>query len=143
VPFDEIVAQTLEFVGGLTTYFILETLDVFRKNGRLNHLQSIVTGALKLKLVMGGDETGNICMRGKALSMDRAIAKMVDQIVERSKGRDMSDTMLFITQCQCPDRAREVRDKVMEKVAFKDCKILRAGGISTIYANVGGFVLAY
>jgi DegV family protein with EDD domain len=143
VPFDEVVAQTLEFISGLTTYFILETLDVFRKNGRLNHLQSIVTGALKLKLVMGGDETGNICMRGKALSMDRAIAKMIEQIVERSKGRDLSGITLFITHCQCPDRVREVRDKLMEKLPFKDCKILRAGGISTIYANSGGFVLAY
>lgn len=143
VPFNDVVTQTLEFINNITTYFVLETLDVFRKNGRLSHLQSIITGALKIRLIMGGDETGNVCVRGKALSVERAISKMSELIAERCKGRDMSATTLYISQCQCPDRAREARDKVFEKVNFKDCKILRTGGISTIYANAGGIVVAY
>lgn len=143
VAFDEIVTQTLDFINNLTTYFILETLEVFRKNGRLNHLQSIITGALKLKLIMGADEVGNICVRGKALSMDRGIMKMAEQIEEKCKNTDMSERTLYITHCQCPDRARFARDVILKKVGFKDCQILKAGGISTIYANSGGFVLAY
>ena len=143
VPFAEIVTQTLEFINNLTTYFILETLEVFRKNGRLNHLQSIITGALKLRLVMGADEVGNICVRGKALSMERGIIKMAEQIAEKCKDINMSERTLYITHCQCPDRARFARDVVLKKVGFKDCQILKAGGISTIYANSGGFVLAF
>ena len=143
LSFDEVVKKTLEFISGLTTYFILETLDVFRKNGRLTHLQSLVTGALKIKMVMGGDETGNICVRGKALSMDRAIMKMAEQVKERCKDRDMSGTTLYITHCQCPDRARFTRDKLMEAAPFKECKIFKAGGISTIYANAGGLIIGY
>ena len=143
IAFDEIVKQTLEFINGLTTYFLLETLEVFRKNGRLNHLQSIITGALKIKLVMGGDETGNICVRGKALSMDRAVAKLADLISERCKNLEMSGRTLFITHCKCPDRAREARDCILAKVGFKNCQILTAGGISTIYANAGGIIVAY
>lgn len=143
MPFDEVVKETLEFISQLSTYFILETLDVFRKNGRLNHLQSIVTGALKIRLIMGGDETGNICVRGKALSTDRAITKMAELICERSKGIDMSDRTLYITHCKCPERARFARDCILEKVGFKGCTILNAGGISTIYANSGGLIVAY
>ncbi|MEA4895452.1 MAG: DegV family protein [Oscillospiraceae bacterium] len=143
VPFDEVVSQTLDFINNLSTYFVLETLEVFRKNGRLNHLQSIITGALKLKLVMGGDENGNVCVRGKALSIDRAVAKMSELIADRCANMDMSARTLFITHCQCPDRARQARDYVVAKVGFKDCVILRAGGISTIYANAGGIILAY
>lgn len=141
--FDEIVAKTLDFINNLTTYFLLETLEVFRKNGRLNHLQSIITGALKIKLVMGGDETGNICVRGKALSMNSAVAKMADLIAERVKNQDISNRILCITHCQCPDRARAARDAIMEKVPFKECRIYKAGGISTIYANDGGIIVAY
>lgn len=141
--FDDVVKETLEFIKNMTTYFILETLDVFSKNGRLNHLESLVVNALKLKMVMGADEYGNICVRGKALSIDRAISKMVSQIAEKCEGKDMSDTTLYITQCQCPDRARKTRDKIMKKVNFKDCVILRAGGISTIYANAGGQVICF
>ena len=143
LPFAQIVEQVLEFVNGLGTYFILETLDVFRKNGRLNHLQSLVTGALKIKLVMGGDETGNIAMRGKALSMDRAIAKMAELIRDRHAGTDMTVRRLFITHCQCPDRARFARDKIMEKIPFLDCTILKSSGISSMYANAGGIIIGY
>ena len=141
--FDETVEKGLAFISGLTTYFILETLDVFRKNGRLNHLQSIVTSALKLKLIMGADETGSICVRGKALTVDRAIYKMADLIAERTAGQDMSERHLYISQCMCPERARKTRDIIMKKTNFKDCTILRAGGIATIYANSGGLIIAY
>lgn len=143
VPFEEIVSETLEFISNLTTYFVLETLEVFRKNGRLNHLQSIITGALKIKLVMGGDENGNICVRGKALTMDSAILKMAEQIAKKYGEADMSGTTLYITHCKCPDRARFARDAIMKKVNFKDCEILKAGGISTIYANAGGLIVAF
>ncbi len=143
MPFDAVVKETLEFISQMSTYFILETLDVFRKNGRLNHLQSIVTGALKIRLIMGGDETGNICVRGKALSTDRAISKMADLIAERSKGIDMSERTLYITHCKCPERARFARDCILSKVNFKKCELLKAGGISTIYANSGGLIVAY
>ena len=92
---------------------------------------------------MGGDETGNICVRGKALSMNSAVAKMADLIAERVKNQDISNRILCITHCQCPDRARAARDAIMEKVPFKECRIYKAGGISTIYANDGGIIVAY
>ena len=143
MDFKNVVKETLGFIDSMGTYFVLENLDVFRKNGRLNHLQALVTGALRLKLVMGGDENGNICVRGKALSIDRAINKMAELIGERCSGRDMSCRTLYITQCLCPDRARKARDEIMRRTGFGDCLILRAGGISTIYANSGGIVVAY
>lgn len=141
--FDEVVKQTLAFIPTMGTYFVLDNLEVFRKNGRLDHLQAIVVGALRLKLIMGGDESGNICVRGKAMSYDRALVKMSELIAARLAGQDVSDRTLYITQCQCPDRARKARDEIMKRTAFKDCEILKAGGISTIYANSGGLVIAY
>jgi hypothetical protein len=92
---------------------------------------------------MGADDTGNICMRGKALSVERAILKMADMIAERCNPEVTKHKTLYITQCQCPDRARFAKDMVMKKTPFKDFLILRAGGISTIYANDGGFVLCF
>lgn len=143
MKFDDVVKAGLKAVDDLSTYFVLENLDVFRKNGRLNHLQSLVTGALRLKMVMGGDETGNICVRGKALSMDRAISKMAELISHRCDKKTAADKTLYITQCQCPERARQARDAILKLTPFKDCQILRSGGISTIYANNGGLVVCF
>ncbi len=143
MAFDDVVKAGLKFIDEMNTYFILETLDVFRKNGRLSHLQSLVTSALKLKLIMGGDDTGNICVRGKVLSMDRAISKMAEMISARCDAETAKNKILYITQCQCYDRARKTRDAIMKYTPFKDCLILRAGGISTIYANAGGQVICF
>lgn len=143
ISFDEVVRAGLKAVNDLSTYFVLENLDVFRKNGRLNHLQSIVTGALRLKLIMGGDETGNICVRGKALSTDRAIIKMAELISQRCDKNTAAGKTLYITQCQCPERARKAKDAIMKLTPFKECLILRSGGISTIYANKGGLVVCF
>lgn len=143
IPFDEVVSETLDFISGMGTYFVLEKLDVFRKNGRLNHLQSIVLGALRLKLIMGGDENGNICVHGKELSFDRALVKMAEHIAKRFKGSDMSNRTLYISQCHCPDRAYKARDEIMKRTPFKNCEILSTGGISTIYANYGGVIVSF
>lgn len=143
VPFDSVVSETLEFISSMGTYFVLENLDVFRKNGRLNHLQSFILGALRLKLIMGGDENGNICVYGKELTYDRALVKMAEHIKKRFGGTDMSGRTLYITHCHCPEKAERARDEIMKRVGFKDCVLLAAGGISTIYANYGGIVVGF
>jgi len=143
LSFDEVTKQGLAFVNNMSTYFVLETLDVFRKNGRLNHLQSLVTSALKIKMIMGGDENGNICVRGKALSINKALISMADMISKRCPPEEAKNRTLYITQCQCPERAKKTAELIMQKTPFKDCRILRAGGISTIYANEGGQVVCF
>ena len=40
VPFEEIVEKLEAFKTQMHTYFVLETLDALRKNGRLTGLQS-------------------------------------------------------------------------------------------------------
>ena len=37
----------------MQTLFVLESLENLRKNGRLTKLQAVVTGALRIKLLMG------------------------------------------------------------------------------------------
>ena len=143
VDFDETVAMTEVFIESMTTMFVLETLDVFRKNGRLNHLQALVTGALKIKMVMGADK-GAICALDKALTTQRALGKLVDRIKEKYS-RDVSilKRTLVITECNCRQRAEKLRDDILINCPFKKTIICRAGGLSTMYANSGGIIVAF
>ena len=141
LSFEEVVEKTEDYICRFTTFFVLETLDVFRKNGRLSHLQSIATAALKLRLIMGADENGAIVMRGKALTMRRALDGMVNQIKEHC---ETGHEILYITHCACLERAEALRENILKICPFiKDIVICRAGGISTIYANAGGVIVAY
>ena len=56
VPFEEIVEKLEVFKTQMRTYFVLETLDALRKNGRLTGLQAFFATKLNIKPVMGADK---------------------------------------------------------------------------------------
>lgn len=145
LQFDEVVAKTEKYIRSLTTFFVLETLDVFRKNGRLSHLQAIATATLGIRLIMGADDEGAIVMKGKALSMRRALSGLVEQIKKRYEALgEAGHEILYITHCACRERAEGLREAILNACpALKDIVICRAGGISTIYANAGGVVIGF
>ncbi len=141
--FDDVVAETERFIEELTTLFVLEDLESLRKNGRLSHLQSIITGVLKIKLVMGGDPDGTIGIRGKALSTARAISRMVELIREKCSDVRLLKRTLVITHCNCRERAEQVKKLILSVCPFERTVICRSGGISTIYANAGGIIVSF
>lgn len=141
--FGQVVAETESFINGLTTFFVLEDLEVLRKNGRLSNIQAMITGALKIKLIMSGRPDGTIAKKGQAFSMQQALDKMVGMIAEQTKKIDCTVRNLVITHCNCPERAAALRDAVLKKCRFMSDVVCRAGGISTIYANSGGIVVSF
>lgn len=140
MPFKHVVREVEQFIYKMQTLFVLETLENLRKNGRLTKLQAVVTGALKIKLVMAGTSEGEICKLGQALTMKQALGKMVDKIASdpEHKGRT-----LVISHCNCLERAFQVKAMLEAKCDFADIIILDAGGITSVYANDGGIVTAY
>lgn len=143
LPFAEVVRQADAYVDSLNTFFVLETLDVFRKNGRLSRLQSLAVGALRLKMVMSRTDIGYIEAVGKALSVQQALNKMVQIIQQKSGGKDLSDRTLIITYVNCLERARGVRDAILAGCNFKNAILCRGSGISSMYANDGGIIVSY
>ena len=71
--FEEVVERVEKYIEGLHTYFVLETLDFLRKNGRLSRVQAILAGALNIKPVMGS-ENGTIIKLTQVRGMKKAIA---------------------------------------------------------------------
>lgn len=140
LPFDEVVRLTEQYIYEMNTYFVLESLDNLRKNGRLTRLQSIITGTLRIKLLCGATPEGEICKRGQALSVKQALGKMVDLIAadQAHIGR-----LLAISHCNCLDRAFYLKDLFQKRCSFRDIIISDTHGISTVYANDGGIVVAY
>ena len=140
LPFETVVREADRFTREMQTLFVLESLDNLRKNGRLTGLQSVVTGALKIKLLMGATPEGEIFKRGQALSIKQALSKMVELM---AKDPDHKGRTLCIAHCNCLERAFLLRTMVQKSCHFKDIMICETGGISTVYANDGGIVAAY
>ncbi len=77
LSFKDVVVNTETFIDSISTFFVLENLEVLRKNGRLTHLQGILSQTLNIRLIMSATENGTITKLGQALSFNRALEKMV------------------------------------------------------------------
>lgn len=138
--FEEIVKKITTFRNNAQTKFVLEDLDVFIKNGRLTQVQAILCNALNIKPLLAGKE-GQIVKLDQARGVERALKKLVDSVVADVK--EATTRTLAIAHCNHPARAEAVKQMIMSRVPFKECMIVNTGGVSTMYANEGGIIVAY
>lgn len=139
MAFEDIVRTVEAYIDGQNTYFVLETLETLRKNGRLTGLKAIVATALNIKPVMGATSQGTICQLGQARGMKKALAKMVEEIVRDVKNPE--EKTLAISHCNCMERALCVKDMIVERIRPKEVIVLDTAGISSMYAADGGIIV--
>lgn len=141
MPFEQVVTEISAFIDSMGTKFVLETLDMLRKNGRLSNITALLVNALNIKLVMTSDGNGQIDKCSQARGMKKAIAHMADAIKEDAV--DPANRTLFISHCNNSERAELVKNTILERLPFKEVIIAETGGVSSLYAADGGIVVCY
>ena len=141
LPFEQIVNEVTDFLNTMGTKFVLETLEVLRKNGRLSKVTAMLVNALNIKLVMTSDGNGEIAKTSQARGMKKAIQKMAEAIKEDAV--DPENRTLFISYCNNKERAEFVKDAILSVLSFKDVLIAPTGGVSSLYVADGGIVVCY
>lgn len=139
VDFDRIVEQIEAFLEEMDTYFVLETLDALRKNGRLTNIQAVLANVLSIKPIMGANPDGTICKLDQVRGMNKALIKMADIIAAKVKRSE--EKRLLIAHCNCFERAEYVKQLMEERIKVKDTIILDTAGVSTLYASDGGIIV--
>lgn len=138
LSFEEIVKQIESYRDSVHTYFVLDNLDTFIKNGRISGIKALAVSSLNIKPVMIGVK-GKIEQKSQSIGIRKALAKMaefaaaeVDQSEERR---------LIITHCNELSRAEMVKEIILAKRKFKECIVMDMRGISSMYANDGGVIV--
>lgn len=139
MEFDEVLEKTLAYRDGMNTYFVLETLEPLRKNGRLSGLQAFFATALNIKPVMGAD-SGVIIKLDQARGINKALQRMCDIAVKEAG--DTGDKRAVICHVNNAERAEYMKAELEKRAQFKDIMITTAAGVATVYANDGGIILA-
>jgi DegV family protein with EDD domain len=137
----EIVKKVEEYIEGMKTFFILESLDNLMKAGRISKTMGHIASMLSIKPIMGGDEDGTIKLVEKVRGSKRAFKRLVDIIGEQ--GENFEDKILGIAHCNALEKAEELKRSVEEKYNFKEIIIVETAGLSTAYANDGGIIVAF
>lgn len=139
LPFEEVVEKAEAFLKDMRTYFVLESLDNLRKNGRLSAVKALVASALNIKPYMGENGEGEIIQLGQARGMQKSLKKMLDTMAERVEHPE--EKVLALSHCNNPERAQFVKEEILKRIQPKEILILESSGITSLYADDGGIVL--
>ena len=140
LPFEDVISIVERYIDSQNTFFVLENLETLRKNGRLSKVKALVASALKIKPVMGSTDEGNICQLDQARGMNKALVKMVDHIIEKTA--DSENRVLAISHCNSLVRAQMLKEALQERMRVAKIIILDTAGVSSMYANDGGIIVA-
>lgn len=137
--FEEVIEVTENYIEEQHTYFVVESLETLKKNGRLSGVKALVASALNIKPVMGSTPQGTICQKGQARGIKKALDKMTEYVVEELT--EAGKKTLAIAHCNCYDRAVSVKKMLLAKASFLNVIILDTRGISSMYASDGGIIV--
>lgn len=139
MTFEEVVNRVDAYIEEMDTFFVLETLENLRKNGRLSNFKAFVASALNIKPVMGSTPEGEICQLDQARGVNKALDKMIAVMLQKVQNRE--NKILGIAHCNCPQRANSIVEKIEKLAKFKEIFVVNTAGISTLYANDGGIIM--
>lgn len=136
----EIIKKLEDFIKRLKTFFVLENLENLLKNGRMSKVTGLIASVLNIRLLMAGNEHGEIVLHSKAKGSQNSIMKLAEIIEETCK--DTADRILAIGHCN--NKYIDLFKKIVkEKYSFKDIIVVPTRGLAGMYANYGGIVIAF
>ena len=142
--FEQIVELVEEKIRSMHTLFVLDSLDNLVKNGRISRTVALLANVLSIRLLMSDDGHGAIKNISKARGIKGALGQMVETCRKHTDGLAAASQRLVISYCNCPERARQVRDMIREKCpAIGEIILTPTSALSSMYANDGGIVIAY
>ena len=139
LSFEEIEKEVNAYRDRMNTYFVVETLDTLKKNGRLTGLSAFIATALNIKPVMSA-EGGQIIKLDQARGINKALKRMVEIVFRDNEKTE--EKRLVISHVNAPERAEQVKEMLCSQGKFKEVVITDTAGVSTVYANDGGIIVA-
>jgi DegV family protein with EDD domain len=141
VPRAEIVRRVDAYIAKMRTFFIAESLDNLMKNGRISKVTGTIATALDIKPVMGANDDGEIVPITKARGTKRAYKKLVSEILANAP--DASERILAISHVNNLERAEMLKEELERKTSFKEIQIVQTGGLSSLYCDNQGIIVAF
>ena len=131
-------------IAQMHTLFVLDDLSNLIKNGRLNKIAGKLATALAIHPLLSDDGHGEIRMMAMARGMKSALRSLVSHVGDLTKAAPAKSVELVMTFCNCPQRAQEVRDMILEScAAISDVVMIPTGALASMYAADGGVVVAF
>jgi DegV family protein with EDD domain len=136
----DIVIEIEKYIKEMKTFFIAESLNNFIKNGRISKISGYVATRLNIIPIMGSIPSGDIELKDKGIGK-KAYKKMINLIIENAG--DVSNKILGIAHVNNFQRAEKIKLEIEQKCNFKDIIIVETGGLSSLYCDNKGIIIAF
>lgn len=137
----EIITHVTQFIQTMKTYFVLDNYDNLIRNGRMSKVVGQIASVINIKPILGSDADGNIALYAKIRGFKRSLEKLAEMITESGKKTE-GETMV-ITHCNNPESADYLKKLIEAKHKFKQILVIPTRGLSSMYAGVGGIIMAF
>ncbi len=142
MDFDSIVEKTTAFIATMKTHFVLEDLSHLVKNGRISKAAGLLGTMLNIRPIMGENGHGEIIPLEKVRGTANAMRRLVEIVA--SETSQAAGLTLVLSYCNCLERAQELKKMFLSQCsAIKEVIMVPTNGISTVYADDGGIVVAF
>ncbi len=128
---DEVDATARETAAATRTLFVVDTLEHLRRGGRIGPAAAMLGTALAVKPVLHVED-GRIVVLEKVRTTSRAVARLVQRVVEASRVGPVS---LAVHHLAAPERAQQLADELTATVPE-----LRELFVSELGAAIGAHV---
>lgn len=144
LSFEETEQRARAFIAPMRTRFVLEDLSHLVKNGRISKMAGFMGTVLNLRPLMADNGHGEIVCLEKIRGTANAMKKLVEHVAAETADAARASLVLVLSYCNCAPRALELQKSLLAScAALKDVIMVPTGGISTVYADDGGVVLAF
>ncbi|WP_166241754.1 DegV family protein [Paenibacillus turpanensis] len=137
----DIIRTARQHIQDGATYFVLDTLENVIRGGRLDRVRGTVASMLNIKLLMRNSEEGKVEVIDKIRGSQNAIKKMMDKIGEAR--HDFGQAVVAIAHSNCEEKAKAVRDMLLQRYPFKDVVFGNMGPVIGTYAGEGAILIAH
>lgn len=141
MPFEELVSHLHERVEQTSTLFVLKTLENLILGGRLDKVRGTIAKTLNIKLLMQGNDQGEIEVTERVRGDKRAVRRFIEQIGEFAK--TMEEKVITMSHCAAEERATSILERIMERYPFKDAYLSETGTLISTYGGEEALIISF
>lgn len=138
--FDEIIKELNEFKHYVRSDFTVDNIKYLLKTGRVLKTLGRFANFLDIKILLKRSDHSNIAYAGHAKGKKKAIAKLIDTVVENIN-LDIEQTV-YITHCDIIEEAEEIKS-MLEERGIKNIEIYDYDIISGAHIGPGSLAVFY
>lgn len=138
--FDEIIKELNEFKHYVRSDFTVDNIKYLLRTGRALKTLGRFANFLDIKILLKRSDHSNIAYAGHAKGKKKAIAKLIDTVVENIN-LDLEQTV-YITHCDIIEEAEEIKS-MLEERGIKNIEIYDYDIISGAHIGPGSLAVFY